>query len=218
MPLDLRAVTIDRLASHVVGQLTMLYPLSDAKSDNEIIMSHIPQALCRMGEIVESVNIFREEYFDHLNSLQYASFLYLLGNCVYRSIPESDMVDRLFGLNKMVSGIELFPAVNLPEPFFLSHALGTVLGNASYGRRLVIFQQVTVGRVGDRRPILGDRVILFVGASVTGSSVIGAGSVVGAGARVHNLHVPEKSLVTPGQDGVVITPLTRDYHSLYFRS
>ena len=218
MAITLRASTLDQLAHHICGQLAMLYPLSEPGRDRAVIDEILPEALRRMEVIVDSVHSFRPGHFDHLNTLQYASFLYLLGNVMHRVAAENDMVDRLFGLNKMVSGLELFPAVTLPEPFFLSHALGAILGNVIYGRRLVVFQNVTVGRVGDRRPRLGDGLVLFAGASVTGDAVIGDGSVIGAGVQVHNMTVPVGSLVSAGRGGPVITPLRRDYHSLYFRT
>lgn len=218
MTLTLRAGTVERLASHVCGQLSMLYPLSNLEADRAVVEGALPSTLARVEVIVETVHAFRPGYFDHLNTLQYASFLYLLGNEVWRATREADMVDRLFGLNRMVSGLELFPAVDLPVPFFLSHALGAVLGNVDYGRELVVFQSVTVGRVGDRRPVIGDRVVLFAGASVTGSAKIGSGSVVASGVQIHNLLVPPNSLVTQGPEGIVIRPLGRDYHALYFRA
>lgn len=218
MTLTLRAGNIERLATHVCGQLSMLYPLSDPAADRALVMAALPSTLARVEVVVGAVHAFRAGHFDHLNTLQYASFLYLLGNEVWRAAPGDDMVDRLFGLNRMVSGLELFPAVDLPVPFFLSHALGAVLGNVEYGREIVVFQSVTVGRVGDRRPVIGDRVVLFAGASVTGSAQVGAGSVIAAGVQVHNLDVPPNSLVTQGHEGVEIRPLARDYHGLYYRA
>ncbi len=217
MEFNLRAGCSDRLVRHVCGQLTMLYPLSHPQEDSYVIGTVLPAVLRRMQMILSSVRSFSPDCFDHLNTLQYASFLYLLGNEIWQAKPDLDLVDRLFGLNRMVSGLELFPAVTLPEPFFLSHALGAVLGNVKYGSHLVVFQNVTVGRVGESRPEIGDRVVLFAGASVTGRSVIGAGSVVGAATQVHNLEVPPDSLVSGGPDGIMIRPLKRDYHALYFR-
>lgn len=217
MTLALAAGSTDRLTRHVCGQLAMLYPLSEPDEDRQRIGAALPAALDGMAAIVAGVHSFAANRFDHLNTLQYASFLYLLGHEVLRQDANCDAVDRLFGLNRMVSGLELHPAVDLPVPFFLSHGLGAVLGNVTYGRRLVVFQNVTVGRIGDRRPVLGDDIVLFAGAAVTGGSVVGAGSVVAAGVQVHNMTVPPTSLVTGGPDGPVVQPLRRDYHALYFR-
>jgi len=200
----------------------MLYPLSSTEDDICSISIFIEESLSRMETIVNSVNNFKEGYFDHLNTLQYASFLYILGNNIFRSVKlfereKKDLLDRLFGLNRAVSGLDLYPSISLPEPFFLSHALGTVLGNVKYGRRLVIFHNVTVGRIGENRPSIEDDVILFPGSSVTGLSRIGAGSVISANTHVHNLEVPEMSLVSIDKGSISIKPLRRDYLSLYFR-
>jgi len=215
--LVLRCETETKLVRHVAGQLRVFYPLSDEVADRELIAQLMPAALARIAPIVAAVRSFTPGHFDHLNTLQYASFLYLLGNEACQWDRGSDIVDRLFGLNRALSGLELFPAVLMPEVFFLSHALGAVLGNATYGDRIVIFQNVTVGRVGENRPDIGPGVVLYPGASITGRCEIGANSVISAGVNVHNLTCPPGSLVKAGGSGVAIEPLQRDYLSIYYR-
>ncbi|WP_298674234.1 hypothetical protein [uncultured Sphingomonas sp.] len=225
MSLALRIESKERLVRHVCGQLSMFYPLSVLENDIHSISLFVEESLSRMAVIVNSVRNFKQGYFDHLNTLQYASFIYILGNTICKSKDnkklnedeKSDLVDRLFGLNRAVSGLEIYPSTSLPEPFFLSHALGTILGNVQYGRGLVIFHNVTVGRIGENRPSVGDDVILFPGSSVTGRSTIGAGSVISANTHLHNVHIPEKSLVFSGNGKISIKNLDRDYLSLYFR-
>lgn len=216
-PLILRCRTREALCEHVCAQLRTIYPLSDTKADAERIHIVLNSALSRMVPIVTSIRAFTPGSFDHFNTLQYATFLYIIGNEVWKIAPKDDMVDRLFGLNKCLSGLEMFPSIAMPEIFFLSHALGAVLGAASYGNRLVVFQNVTVGRVGENRPHIGANTILFPGSTVTGNSLIGEGSVLSAGVHAHNLKCPPRSLVKLSPNGAEVTRLKRDYLSNYFR-
>jgi serine O-acetyltransferase len=216
--LTLRVGTGDALATFVARQLNSLFPGETIESDVERLRADVPLALDRMRPILESVRMFDPTVFDHFNSLQYSSFLYLLANEGWRLNSDRVFADRLFCLNRALNSVDLFYAVTMPEVFFLSHGLGAVLGNASYGERLVVFQHVTVGRVGDARPSIGSDVVLYPGATVTGHASIGERSVVAAGTVVHNVVVPPDSVVS-GQGGeLLIKPRTRDYMALYLRA
>ncbi len=210
--LKLRIGSRDALAVYVRRQLDFF---GGADGDSALLHAAIDAALDRFAVLAERVNCFGTGHFDHLHSLQYGSFLYLAGRAAWLCEPKSALVDRLFCLNKMVSTIELHPAVDLPGAFLLSHAIGAVLGAASYDEGLVVFQNVTVGRIGENRPTIGRNVVLYAGATVTGRATVGDGSVIAAGAQVHNMSVPPRSMVRPTGGSVVVEPLVRDYHSLY---
>jgi len=71
------------------------------------------------------------------------------------------------------------------------HTQGTVLGAASIGKNATIYHQVTLGAVtmdfaytSALRPIVGDGVVIGVGAKVLGGLTLGNGSMVGANAVV----------------------------------
>lgn len=210
--LNLRIGSQEKLIAYVAHQLEFF---GGVGADYDLLTKATGVALERFSVLATRVCAFREGQFDHLHSLQYASFLYLLGRDAWLRDANSPLVDRLFCLNKMMHSIELHPAVDLPGAFLLSHAIGSVLGAASYGDGLVVFQNVTVGRIGENRPIIGRNVVLFSGAVVTGRSVLGDGAVVAAGAAVHNLEVPPDSIVRWTGEGVLVEPLMRDYHALY---
>lgn len=212
----LRAGTMEQLAAYLGAQLGHLFPTPDAKSDAERVLELLPAALGRMRPILDGVRAFETDRFDHLNSLQHATLTYLLSSEAGRARADKTLAERLFLLNRALNGIDLFYAVDLPEVFFFSHGVGSVLGNVRYGERLVIFHNVTVGRVGDKRPVIGRDVVLYPGAVVTGRSVIGAGSVIAAGTAVHDVEIPDNSVVgTAGDGGLRITPRTKDYVGLY---
>jgi serine O-acetyltransferase len=180
-------------------------------------MELLPVALHRIRPIIAAVTIYEPDAFDHFHSLQYSSLLYLLGNVQWHLDPTNSIGDRLFCLNRALNSLDLHHAVTMPEVFFISHGLGAVLGNARYGDRLVVFQGVTVGRVGQARPVLGNNVVLYPGATVTGNCVVGDNCVIGAGTVLHGANVPSDSIVTQRGGELIFEPRKRDYSALYYR-
>lgn len=215
--LKLRAGDVIDLTRYVAAQLHNMFPADGMKQDVEMMIDIMPRALERMRPILGAVRAFEPDTFNHFNSLQYATFLYLLGNEHWRVEPSSLIADRLFCLNRALNAMDLFYGIEMPEVFFVSHGVGAVLGNATYGNRLVFFQNVTVGRVGDSRPTIGENVVLYPGATITGRSEIGNNSVVTAGAVVHGISVPDNVVVMLSGSELVFRPLKRDYISLYLR-
>jgi len=215
--LSLRAGNMVDLTRYVAIQLHNMFPVNGIEQDVETIIDILPRALERMRPILRAVRAFEPDTFDHFNALQYATFLYFLGNEHWKADPSSSMADRLFCLNRALNAMDFFYKVEMPEIFFLSHGIGAVLGNATYGNRFIIFQNVTVGRVGDNRPKIGENVILYPGATITGQSEIGNNSVVSAGVVVHGMCVPDNVLVSRSGHELVFRPLQRDYLDLYLR-
>jgi serine O-acetyltransferase len=216
--LHLEAGSIDALARFVATQLHHIVPGEGRAVDERLVRELLPTSLARMAPILAAVRSFTPGSFNHLNSLQHATLLYLLGNEQWRRHGPGMAADRLFCLNRALNSIDLFYAVDLPTVFFISHGLGSVLGNAVYGDRLVVFQNVTVGRVGNDRPTLGADVVLYPGAVVTGRSVVGDRSVVSAGTVVHGVEVPPDSVVTAEVGSLVVRPRQRQFADLYFRA
>lgn len=212
MTITLRIGDTELLGAYVARQLQIFGEEEDMRN---AIATLLPETLERFVPISRAVGIFKNDHFDHLHSLQYATFLYLMGRIAWERDSESDLVDKLFFLNKSICNIEIHPAVKLPPVFFISHGIGSVVGNAVYGNRLVIFQNVTIGRVGNNRPIIGNNVILYAGASVTGKSQIGNNVVISSGVRVHNKTVPDNSIVYSSVGDFTIIPMDKDYITLY---
>lgn len=215
--LKLCAGSVSDLTRYVATQLHNMFPVDSLERDMEVIIDSVPRALERMRPILGVVRAFEPDIFNHFNSLQYATFLYLLANEHWKVAASDFMADRLFCLNRALNAMDLFYSVEMPEIFFVSHGIGAVLGNATYGNRLVIFQNVTVGRVGEQRPSIGKNVVLYPGAVVTGRSEIGNNSIVTAGTVVHGISVPDNVVVKLNGSQLVFHPLKRDYLSLYFR-
>jgi serine O-acetyltransferase len=133
--------------------------------------------------------------FDHLNGDHMATLLYFLGNTLWRETGDPGLPTRLFYLNKIMHGLDLFYSVRMPEVFLLVHPIGTVLGNASYGDYLVVYQNCTVGAVTDVYPRFGTGTILYSRSSVLGDCQVGNNVVFAANAQIVNVGIPDDSLV-----------------------
>ena len=206
------------LARYVARQLDANFPAAGAEHDGAAIALVLPAAITRLRPILMAVRCFDGTSFEFYNSLQYTTFLYLLANeqSVRGDCP--GLPERLFCLNRALNAIDLFYSVRMPPLFFISHGIGSVLGSAEYGNRLVVFQNVTVGRVGQDRPRIGDSVVLYAGATVTGRTQIGNHCVVGAGAVVHNTTVPDNTVVSARGGQLVFSENRGGYIDLYFDS
>jgi serine O-acetyltransferase len=213
----LRAGSNLNLARFVGTQLNNLFPADGLQTDIDKLMVIMPSALERLHPIILAVRNFDSSEFNHLHTLQYATFLYLLGREQWAVDSGDSLADRIFCLNRALNSLDLYVAVKMPEVFFISHGLGSVLGAAQYGTRFVAFQNVTVGRIGDDKPVIGENVVLYPGSAVTGNAVIGDSCVLSAGAHVHNLVVPANTLVIGRGRDLVFEPRKRDYAALYFR-
>lgn len=90
---------------------------------------------------------------------------------------------------RFLTGIEIHPAAQIGERFFIDHGMGVVIGETSViGDDVTLYQGVTLGGTGKesgkRHPTLEDCVVVGVGASILGDITIGRGSRVGGGAVV----------------------------------
>ena len=217
-PLTLRAGSPSSLGRYVATQLNNMFPASGIDADLGHVLPAGPAALDRMRPILLAARPFEPDSFDHFHSLQYSTWLYLLGNELWRQNGDEAVTARVFCLNRALNAVDLFHAVSMPEIFLLNHALGTVLGNSTYGNRLVVSQNVTVGRVGIDRPTIGDNVVLYPGAKVTGRATIGDNAVLSAMTIVHNAEVPKDTVAFMNGGELAFKPRRRDYISLYFRN
>lgn len=145
--------------------------------------------------------------FSHLHASQYATFLYFASHAAWH-LDDEDVATRLYLLNRALHSIDVLYAVELPPTFYLEHPVATVLGRASYGDHLTVYQHCTVGgSYSLEYPTIGRGVTLYAGATVIGRSTLGDGVVVGAGARIVNEDVPAGVAVTGASPDLTFRPL-----------
>lgn len=138
-----------------------------------------------------------QPFFNHLHGDHYSMFLYLLCNAIWK-LPQKNeaLASKIFLLNKALVGIDAFYAVELPETFVFVHPIGTVLGKASYGNKLVFYQGVTVGATTNLiYPSFSGSTILYSNSSVIGKCTVGSNSVLGANASVVNKNIGDNQIL-----------------------
>ncbi len=88
-------------------------------------------------------------------------------------------------VTRSVTGVEIHPAAKIGREFFIDHGSGVVIGEtAEIGRRVTLYQGVTLGGTGfqrgKRHPTLGDNVTVGSGAKLLGPIAVGDGAKIGA--------------------------------------
>jgi serine O-acetyltransferase len=144
-------------------------------------------------------------FFYHLHSDQYAQFLYYLSNTLWSRSENKPVCDKLIYLNKVLHGFWFSYKGKLPDIFFLSHPVGTVLGNADYSNYMFVSQNVTVN-TGDcpLLPKLGKGLFLAPGAKIIGSETIGDRVSIGVDAVIYNQEVGDDRVVERTPEGNIL--------------
>lgn len=193
------------LFNYVCKQLNSFFP--DNISVEDEIKNVLDEVLKRLEYLFTHVKnkYYRQDdkiFFNHLNTDQYATFLYFLSNSIYQKYGDCAAAEKVYALNKALHSLDVFYAVKLPEIFIFSHCIGTVLGRAKYSNYLVIYQNCTVG--GNPNlvyPKIGRGVVLFSGASVIGNSNIENNVTIGAKTTLINTDIKKDCVV--GLNGTV---------------
>jgi len=104
------------------------------------------------------------------------------------------------------TGIDIHPAAEINESFFIDHGTGVVIGGTTIiGKNVKIYQGVTLGAISTRggqqlknvkrHPTIKDNVTIYAGAYILGGeTVIGKGSVIG-GNTVVMKSCPENTIL-----------------------
>lgn len=94
-------------------------------------------------------------------------------------------------VNFAVFGIEIAARCHIGKGLFFPHTQGTVIGAESIGENATIYHNVTLGArdldlaySADKRPVIGDDVLIASGAKIIGGVQIGSGARIGANALV----------------------------------
>ena len=107
-------------------------------------------------------------------------------------------------LSRAWTGVEIHPAAQIGQGFFIDHAAGVVIGEtAQIGDDVTLYQGVTLGgtgfQTGKRHPTLQDNVTVGAGAKLLGAITVGHGAKIGANTVVINDVPPNTTVVgNPG--------------------
>jgi serine O-acetyltransferase len=215
--LDLACSSRADLLRYVVRQLDHFFP-DQATGVQDTLDGHLDATLLRLERCINEVRMWKPGQFDALHSSQYTIFLYYLANTLWRSGADARVCTKLFLLNKALNGIDCFYELQLPEVFFIGHSVGIVLAKASYGERLVIYQNSTVGKNHAIAPVLEAGVVMYPNTAIIGRCLVREGSVIAQGVSVINQDTHAHSLVFRGErGGLLFKASDRDIQSDIFR-
>jgi serine O-acetyltransferase len=122
-----------------------------------------------------------------------------------------------------LTGIDIHPGATIGDSFFIDHGTGVVIGETTtIGCCVKLYQHVTLGAksfaVGEdgtlvkgikRHPDIGDRVVIYSGATILGGQTrIGSDCIIGGGVWLTH-SVPAGKMVL-ARAVVADTPLTKD--------
>lgn len=149
-----------------------------------------------------------ETFFSHLHSDQYAQFLYFFSNSLWNISENKLICDKIIYLNKVLNGFFYSYKAKLPDIFFFTHPVGSVIGNASYSDFLVISQNVTIntgeGKADELLPKLGKGLYLAAGAKIIGNESIGDGVSIGVDAVIYNQEIDDDMVVERTPNGNIL--------------
>jgi serine O-acetyltransferase len=177
--------------------------------DIQILKIIMPNALLKLKFCFQEnndkyyCNSDSNPFFNVYHSGQYAIFLYYVSKIAFNN-DRIQLADKVYFLNKILNGCDLFYEINLPDVFFLDHPVGSVMGRASYGKYLVFQQNCTIGGNHDQYPSLGDFVWLFANSMILGDCTIGSNVFVSAGTIVKDEDIPSNSIVFGSSPNLIL--------------
>jgi serine O-acetyltransferase len=204
----------DDLAAYVASQVSAFFP------DEGLTGAGLRRPLARALERVEHcfAHVRRKYFirddravFDHLNTDQYAMFLYLLSNTLFRMEERSSTAAKVYALNKALHAIDVFYEVELPDVFLFQHPVGTVLGRAQYGEYFCAYQRCSVGaNLDDVYPTIGRGVVMYGGSAIVGASQVGDNCLLSLGAMVMDAEIPSNSVIFGTSPELSVRSTSRD--------
>jgi len=191
-----------KLIKYVGCQIETFFP--DESIDIIELGRHSDLALQRTEYCFSKVNSKyfwdgNEVVFNHLHADQYAMFLYILSNTLFRQQVDPILCTKVFQLNRYIHGIDIYYEVELPEIFLFVHSIGTVLGRAKYSNYFMVYQGCNVGGSPDKSnqlvyPDLKEHVTMHPGSSILGDCTVGRNSTLAAGSLLINQNLDVNSL------------------------
>lgn len=150
----------------------------------------------------------KEAFFNPYHSVQWMIFLYHLSHIIYVKGPMTMVCDKIYYLNKLLNGVDLFYAIELPSVWGAEHPLGCIMGRAHYSNQFYFFQGCTVGGTGELGkevyPYIEENVCMYSHSSILGKCHIGKNVKIGAGALVKDQDVPDNCLVFGQSPNLII--------------
>jgi serine O-acetyltransferase len=210
---DAAADLVRELVSRQLANLFIFDPVAEGEVLGRAIDVALERSLHCFGHI--SNKYYQRDgrpTFSPFHSGQYCIFLYYLSNTISSRHPEHrSLADRVYYLNKVLNGVDLYHEVEMPAVFFLDHPVGSVMGRANYADFFTFSQNCTVGNNKGAYPRFGEHVSMMSGAKVLGSSEIGSHVILAANSFVKDSSIPPCSIVFGSSPSLVVKRKPLEY-------
>lgn len=215
--LDIPVLGREGLLDYTSRQISNLLPDGRDLQVRAVIDQYLDEALERLQVCINAIRAWTPDQFSYLHSTQYSQYLYFLSNTIWRDARDTEVPTKLFLLNKMLNGLDLFYEINMPEIFLIGHTTGVVFAKATYGNYLMVHQNCTVGKNHGIAPVLEEGVLLYPNSVVIGGCHIGKEAVIAQGVSVINRDVSPGCIVFAEGRELVEKPAKRRIIEDFFR-
>jgi serine O-acetyltransferase len=203
----------EQLVSGVLSRLEVFGKIS--KPEKEAINLNLLEAITETNKIIGKYNKIPKT-FNLLQTHHSAVFFYKLAQTLQKNEEYLIICEKLYLLNRMLNGLDLFYKIKMPDFFLIGHGLGTVFSNSIYGNYLVVFQNVTIAFQDNFYPEISEKVVIYPNSIIAGNTHIGSNCVIGAGTRLINKVIPDNSIVYEKGSKLIIKPNDRNEIGKYF--
>ncbi len=188
-----------QLVTLVGHQLSNFFPLEDREKG--LLKESIFTVLDRSYYCFQNIDnkYMKRGVFSPFHSGQWLIFLYFYSNVIS---PENKILaDKLYYLNKIMNGIDIYHEVKLSNVFFFEHPLGSVFGRAQYGDFFIAMQGCTVGGNRNRTtgeiiyPVIGEHVTMLSNSKIIGATKIGNNVTLAANTYIKDVEIPNNATV-----------------------
>ncbi|MDM1352179.1 transferase [Myroides marinus] len=198
-------VSKEELLVNLIKRLSNFFDISS--EENQLLKDKLDSVLFRLEKCIDGVDnkYFRREgkaFFSHVHSGQYLIFLYYYSNEINQI--DSNLMDKIYYLNKILHSVDIYGAIGLPEIFFFEHPLGLVLGRAVYGNNFFAMQGCTVGGNKGCYPSLGNNLKMYSNSKILGNCIIGNNVIVAANTYIKDQNIPANSMVFGSSPNLII--------------
>lgn len=194
------------LVGLTLKQLRNFFPVS--QEEEQLLVQHIERVMQRVERCFDgTTNKYYHRdgqvYFNPFHSGQYCIYLYWFSRTIFET-GNSFLADKIYYLNKIMNGCDMFYEVELPEVFMLDHPVGSVIGRGTFGEGFEFGQNCTIGNNKGIYPVIGSNVKVCANAAIIGNCQIGDNVTIGAYACVKDQDVPANSIVFGQSPNLII--------------
>lgn len=148
------------------------------------------------------------------NNVQYTIVLYRLARALFDAGRKFD-ADRVYSLLRMVSSIDLYYEVTLPEIWGCDHPLGSVIGRGEFSPDSTIFfsQNCNIGNNRSIYPKITGNLLMLPNSTLLGDTTIGGNVILANGACVIDAGALQDCYVFGRSPELTVKPLSAERFS-----